>query len=152
MGHTINLPTGSKRAHGHGTNACFLPLEVFHHGVWAQIQDIEDPELLEIAKQLPATVLRSRADLSTKKYLDAFKRWKLWAKAHMLPVFPTEACHVALYLQHIGNQVKSKSAAEEAVNALSSRAFRVHSLAGMDSPAANSLVQATLQGLKQMLA
>ena len=39
--------------------------------------------------------------------------------------------------------MKLKAAAEEAVNALT----RMHSLAGIDSPAANLLVQATLQGL-----
>ena len=126
----------------------FPLLEVFQQGTWVQLQDLEDPELAEIAKQLPATVLRSRACASTKKYMGAFKRWKTWAKSHKLPVFPAKACHIALYLQYIGNQVKSKSAAEEAVNALS----WVHSMAGMDSPAANPLVQATLQGLMRMLA
>ena len=104
--------------------------------------------MAEIAKQLPGTVLRSRANSSTKKYMGAFKCWKAWAKAHKLSVFPAESCHIALYLQHIGNQAKSKAAAEEAVNALN----WVHSLAGMDSPASNPLVQATLQGLKRMLA
>ena len=52
--------------------------------------------------------------------------------------------HLALYLQHIGNQLGSKSAAEEAINAWS----WVHGLAGIDSLAANPLVQATLQGPK----
>ena len=127
----------------------FSPLlEVFQQGTWVQLQELEDPELAEIAKQLPGTVLRSRANSSTKKYMGAFKRWKAWAKAHKLSVFPAESCHIALYLQHIGNQAKSKAAAEEAVNALN----WVHSLAGMDSPASNPLVQATLQGLKRMLA
>lgn len=127
---------------------CPTLLEVFQQGAWVQLQEMEDPELAEIAKQLPETVLRSRASSSTKKYAGAFKRWKTWAKAHKLQVFPAKACHIALYLQHIGNQVKSKSAAEEAVNALS----WAHSLAGIDSPAVNPLVQATLQGLKRMLA
>ena len=80
--------------------------------------------------------------------MDAFRCWKTWAQSHKLPAFPAEVGHLALYLQHIGNQLGSKSAAEEAINALS----WVHGLAGIDSPAANPLVQATLQGLKCMLA
>ena len=103
------------------TMDCFLfppLLEVFQQGTWLQLQDLEDPELAEIAKQLPSMVLSSRAHSSAKKYLGAFKRWKTWTKAHKLPTFPAESCHIALYLQHIGNQAKSKSAAEEAVNAL----------------------------------
>ena len=104
---------------------CPTLLEVFQQGAWVQLQEMEDPELAEIAKQLPETVLRSRASLSTKKYAGAFKWWKTWAKTHRLQVFPAKACHIALYLQHIGNQVKSKSA-EEAVNVLS----WAHSLAG----------------------
>ena len=50
--------------------------------------------------------------------------------AHKLPAFPAKKHHVALYLQSIGQRLESKSAAEEAVNALA----WVHSLAGMDSP------------------
>ena len=46
---------------------------------------------------------------------------------HELPTIPAKEHHVALYLQSIGQQMESKSAAEEGVNALA----WVHSLASV---------------------
>lgn len=112
------------------------------------IRQVEDPELRKLADSLPITVLHSRATSSTKKYLGAFRRWKAWASEHTLPVFPAQVHHVALYLQHLAEALESKSAAEEAVNALT----WVHSLAGVEPPASNPLVRATLEGIQRMLA
>ena len=54
---------------------------------------------------------------------------------------------MVLYLQHLSEQARSKSAAEEAINALAC----VHSLAGVNSPTTSPMVQETLQGLKRTL-
>ena len=79
----------------------------------------------------------------------AFKRWKSWACSHCLPSLPAQARFVALYLQHLAEETKSKSAAEEAVNALA----WMHGLAGINSsPTSSPIVQETLQGLKRTLA
>ena len=115
-------------------------------GIWPLLKEFDDPELSELAGLLPATILKSRADSSVRKYLGAYRRWRTWAMAHKLPPFPAKEHHVALYLQSIGQRLESKSAAEEAVNALA----WVHSLAGMDSPTNRPFVQATLQGLRRM--
>ena len=112
------------------------------------LKDLDDPDLLRLARELPSTVLQSRAISSSKKYTGAFRRWKLWALDHKLPVFPAKEQHVALHLQYIADVLKSKSAAEEAVHALN----WVHSLAGLDSPAQSPLVQTTLEGLRRLLA
>ena len=122
--------------------------DVLRVGVWQMIQKEEDPDLKRLAKSLPITVLHSRATSSTKKYLGAFKRWKCWAADHKLPVFPAREHHVALYLQHLAESRESKSAAEEAVNALG----WVHSLAGVPSPSVSQFVQKTLGGIQRMLA
>ncbi|KAL5496951.1 hypothetical protein EMCRGX_G013331 [Ephydatia muelleri] len=45
----------------------------------ALLGNLEDPKLRRLAQSLPATVLRSRADSTTKKYLGAFQRWKVHA-------------------------------------------------------------------------
>ena len=116
------------------------------HWYLALLKEFDDPELTKLASQLPATLLKSRADSSVKKYLGAYCRWRAWAIAHELPTFPAKEQHVALYLQSIGQRLESKSAAEEAVNALT----WVHSLAGLDSPTDRPFVQATLQGLRRM--
>ena len=126
----------------------FLNVEVLQCGEWSLLGELDDPELIRLANQLPETLLRSRACSSTKKYVSAFKRWKSWASSHHLPTFPTQAHYVALYLQHLTEWAKSKSAVEEAVNALA----WVHGLAGINSPTSSPIVQETLQGLKRTLA
>ena len=60
----------------HSNQSCFafILLEVLQHGSWAQIQELEDLELIEIARQLPSTVLRNRLShqlKSTWMLLDA---------------------------------------------------------------------------------
>ena len=93
-------------------------------------QELDDSELLQLARKLPTTVLQSRAISSSRKYAGAFRRWKQWAQDHKLPVFPAKEQHVALYLQYIKDSLKSKVAAEEAVHALN----RANNLAGLESP------------------
>ena len=110
--------------------------------------ELDDPELIRLANQLPAMLLQSRACSSANKYVGAFRRWKSWASSHHLPTFPVQAHCVALYLQHLAGQAKFKSAAEEALNALA----WVHGLAGIYSPTNSPIVQETLQGLKRTLA
>ena len=102
-----------------------------------------------LAQSLPATVLRSRADSTSKKYLGAYQRWKTWAEArHEVPAFPVQALHLALYLQHLSESVQSKAAVEEAVHALS----WLHEVAGLESVGSMPIVQATLSGLRRVLA
>ena len=113
-------------------------------GVWPLLKNLEDPELQRIAQSLPATVLRSRADSTTKKYLGAYQRWKTWAEArHEVPAFPFQAVHLALYLRHLSESVQSKAAVEEAVHALS----WLHEVAGLEPVSSVPIVQATLSGL-----
>ena len=117
-------------------------------GVWQALQDVKDPELKRLAAALPTTVLSSRANSSTRKYLAAFKRWKAWAVEHGVSVFPAKDHQLALYLQHLAESLESKAAAEEAVNALG----WVHSLAGVTSPGESKFVQSTLDGIRRRLA
>ncbi|KAL5477447.1 hypothetical protein EMCRGX_G024246 [Ephydatia muelleri] len=51
-------------------------VHVFSSGVGPLLSNLEDPELRRLSKSLPATVLRSRKDWTTKTYLGAFQRWK----------------------------------------------------------------------------
>ena len=65
--------------------------DVFASGVWPLLSNLENPELRRLAKALPATVLRSRADSTTKKYLGAYQRWKVWADTRQgVPSFPVQ--------------------------------------------------------------
>ena len=48
--------------------------------VWAEMTMPADPELRQLAKSLPSTVLGSRADSKVVKYGYAFQCWKAWAE------------------------------------------------------------------------
>ena len=122
--------------------------EVLSIGRWAQLKDLEDEDLKRLATGLPTTILQCKATNTTKKYLGGFRRWKQWATEHKISILPTNACHVALYLQHLGETKKSKSAVEEAVNSLA----WVYSIAGVISATPDPLVQNTMEGLKRILA
>ena len=117
-------------------------------GAWESLKDLDDNELQSLAAGLPETVLKCRAMSTTKKYLGAYKRWKAWATSHKLPFFPAEIPHVALYLQHLKETKYSKSAVEEAVNALG----WVHTMVGKPSPASSPFVQTVVEGMKRELA
>ena len=112
------------------------------------LNDLEDPELKILASKLPSTILHSHADSTTKEYLGAFRRWKTWATSHSLVSIPAKPHEVALYLQHVAEETRSKSAAEEACHALA----WVHSTAGLSSPSSHPFVKATLEGLQHSLA
>ena len=63
-------------------------------------------------------------------------------------MFPVNEVHLALYLQHLGEKLHSSSAVQEAVNAIG----WVHQLSGLDPVTQSPFVQATLAGLKRILA
>jgi len=65
-----------------------------------------------------------------------------------LAPFTSATSQVALYFQHIGETVQSKTAAEEVCNALT----WIQSTAELTSPMGSPLVKATLPGLERMLA
>ena len=54
--------------------------------------------------------------------------------------YPVQDVHFALYLQHLGNTMKSKAAVEEAINAIS----WVHGLFGLPPVAKSPFVEAFL--------
>ena len=112
------------------------------------LNELEDPELKELASKLPTTILHSRANSTTRKYLGAFRRWKVWATSHKLVPIPARPHEVALYLQHLADESGSKSAVEEICHALA----WVHSTAGLASPSSHPFVKATLEGLQRSLA
>ena len=63
---------------------CFsfpLVTEIFTKGVWMVYNSFENPELQRLASSLPRTVLASRTDSTTKKYLYRFMKWKVWAES-----------------------------------------------------------------------
>ena len=86
-----------------------FPVETLTSGVWMELAKLQDPELRCLAEAFSDTVLHSRVDGTTKKYLYAFKRWRQWAVPRReVAVFPVREVNFALYLQHLGESVRSK--------------------------------------------
>ena len=78
-------------------------------GVWPILSNLEDPELQRLVAGLPAIVLSSQADGTTRKYLGAYQQWKRWADARQrVPGFPIQEIHLALYLTHVSESAGSK--------------------------------------------
>ena len=92
--------------------------EVFKQGPWSLYDSLKDKELRRLAQALPHTVLASRADSMSRKYLYAFARWRDWAEGKReVTVFPVDEGQFALYLQHLAEITASKAAVESAVSA-----------------------------------
>ena len=126
-----------------------LSTDMRESSVWCELAKLQDPELRRLAESLPETVMHSRADSTTRKYIYAFQRWRAWAEERCeVAIFPIQEVHFALYLQHLGEVSASKSAVEEAVNAIS----WVQQIAGLPSIAESPFVRATLSGLQRKLA
>ena len=103
---------------------------------------------MKLAEELPNTILHSWADSTSKKYLNAFKRWKAWCSRYSFDHFPAQAHRIALYLQYLVDSTGFKAAVEEVCNALA----WIHSCAGFQSPVTEPFVKATLDGLQRLLA
>ena len=124
-------------------------IDVQASSVWEMYKKLRDPRLSELADQLRDTVMKSRADSTTKKYLYAFERWRQWASdKEEISVFPVQCHQLALYLQHVGANSCSCAAVEEAVNAIS----WAHHIAGIEGVSDKPIVRATVAGLKRKLA
>ena len=117
--------------------------DVLGAGIWEVFTNIQDPHLNLSVTSLQNTVVHSRAPSTVSKYLYSFLRWKRWAKAHKFTVFPVQEREFVLYLQHLGDTVRSKSAVEEAVSATS----WVNQLAGFPAVSNSPFVQVVLDGL-----
>ena len=127
----------------------FIIVDIFTQGPWSQFDGFEDPELRRLAQALPQTVLSSRADGTSRKYLYAFARWKEWAEGKSeITVFPAKDGEFAIYLQHLAETTSSKAAVETAINAVS----WVHQLAGCKPIVDSPFVRAVRDGLARKLA
>lgn len=86
---------------------------------------------------------------TVNKYVSAFLRWRRWAATHKeITVFPVKESEFALYLQHVADTACSKSAVEEALNAVS----WVNQLAGYHPLSESVFLRVVLDGLQRKLA
>ena len=116
--------------------------------LWKEINGVGDPELKRLAEHLPDTLLKARAESTTKKYIAAYGRWRSWAARNHTSSFPVSIPMFALYLQDLGEKSKSRHAVKEAINAVS----WVQSLAGVEPISQNGLIKSVGEGFQRSLA
>ena len=122
---------------------------VFSQGIWSDLASLQDPELRELSKTLPMTVLRSKAPNTVRKYSGAYLRWVRWAASkNGIKGLPASPIHVALYMNFLIQKANTATPVQEAVSAIS----WAHQLAVADDPTKHPLVQNTLAGAKRILA
>ena len=126
----------------------FWLLDFQHSDIWKEVQGFNDLQLKKLAQALPRTVLQAWAKTTTNKYAGAYQRWKEWASRHADGGFPVKVALFTLYLQHIGEDKRSRAAVSEAANAVS----WVQWLAGMESVSQSPLIRAVSEGLQRSLA
>ena len=107
------------------------------------LRDLDDPILNELASKLPDTIMVGRTNATTRKYIGAFRRRKVWAEAILAKDFQIE-----LYLQHLADTSKFKATVDEACNVLA----WVHSAAGLASLTTFPFLCSPREGLQRSLA
>jgi len=112
------------------------------------VTSLEGPRAEKTGQGAPSNSFAQQSSLYYHQVYGAYKRWKTWALDRGLEAFPAKDIHVALYLQHFGNSRQSKSAVEEACNAIA----WMHSTVGLPPPTASTFVKANLEGLQRLLA
>ena len=91
---------------------------------------VENPELKELAKQVPQLVLKSRAENTTKKYNTYFCKWIAWCQTYSIKSMPAKDEHVALYLTSLVQNKVSPEVMESTFYAIE----HFHKLNLLDSP------------------
>ena len=107
-------------------------------GSWRLLNELDDPELRDLAIRLPATIFHIQADSTIKKYLSVYRIWRTWVADHKLDPIPAKPQEFVLYLQYLSEESKSKAAVEDTCNAIA----WIHSSAGLASPSAHPFVKA----------
>ena len=129
------------------SNLCFTNLFLQCHR--KEIQEL--PEVLvDKVIQLPHILKQSRAQSTSKKYENAFLRWKRWALANDLnsvDILPAKILPVALYLASV---MQSSNSPGPVISAFYSIKW-FHEMNGLTSPTDSKLVVNLLESSKRKL-
>ena len=122
---------------------------IFNSGIWTErfVDTEHNQELKDLAKQLPPTIIKSRAASTVSQYSSYFTRWKQWAHSHGKSPLPADSYIIALNLIHLGNSANSPSPIISSIAAIS----WAHRMADFKDPTKNYLVIHTAEGLKRTL-
>ena len=71
---------------------------LFTGSCWQSLQNLSNPHLVVLARDLPGIILCDRAPSTVLKYWNSFQRWCTWARSFGLSALPASGIHLALYL------------------------------------------------------
>ena len=105
----------------------------------------------ELVQDLPAVLLKSKADSTARKYEKGFNTWRKWASQFKeIVIFPASSVYVSLFfliLQSLIQESASCSSIDEVHYGLK----WVHDLAGLPDPCNSSLVLSLIESAKRLL-
>ncbi|KAI8494378.1 hypothetical protein Bbelb_276040 [Branchiostoma belcheri] len=85
---------------------------------YQELCDVRDPELRALTNLLPSVLIADRSTNTVKKYTRSFLRWKAFATDKHLPYLPAKGPHVALYLLHLLQSLRSPAPLDAACFAI----------------------------------
>ena len=106
------------------------------------------PEMEQLAADLPEVLCSSRAPLTVKKYVSAFKRWQDWAAGQGVQALPADSFHVALYLVKLMQSSNTAAPVTAAVAGIS----WMHNVSNEDDPCSGAVVRNVHQAARRILA
>ena len=126
-------------------------VEVLKDALQPNFQQVEDRRLQALVQDLPAVLLKSKADSTVRKYEKGFYTWRKWASQFQeIVIFPASSVYVSLFfliLQSLIQESASCSTIDEVHYGLK----WVHDLAGLPDPCNSSLVLPLIESAKRLL-
>ena len=123
-------------------------VEVLKDALQPNFQQVEDGRLRALVQDLPAVLLKSKADSTARKYEKGFNPWRKWASQFKeIVIFPASSVHVSLFFLSLIQESASCSTIDEVHYGLK----WVHDLAGLPDPCNSSLVLTLIESAKRLL-
>ena len=123
-------------------------VEVLKDALQPNFQQVEDRRLRALVQDLPAVLLKSKADSTARKYEKGFDTWKKWASQFKeIVIFSAPSVHVSLFFLSLIQESVSCSTTDEVRYWLK----WVHDLAGLPDPCNSSLVLSLIESSKRLL-
>ena len=130
----------------------FLIMFVFLQGGRAfalKIAHLKDPEIRNLAANLPLRTIEAKAPSTTERYSRAFQKFREWSSPYNGVVcLPSDEISVALYLESLIQGGSPYSSLESACYGIN----WAHHLYGFQSPCDSKLVKDVLEAAKRGLA
>ena len=123
-------------------------VEVLKDALQPNFQQVEDGRLRALVQDLPAVLLKSKADSTARKYEKGFNTWRKWASQFKeIVIFPASSVHVSLFFLSLIHESASCSTIDEVHYGLK----WVHDLAGLPDPCNSLLALPLIESAKRLL-